>query len=295
MADAEAFRNAVSQRGQVASEENVAKQRTNGINSGAAAKGGEHAINVVELFKLPKPFVDVFGNVEGEYGRFLTPSEARNLLLGYISEQNFEAADKGASISVPPNVPLYKLLKLSKYGEKETRPSQPSVASSSVLAPSGSSKPSRGSVDEEEEEIYPIEDFSTATGAPRIVAGVMVSSVSDLVRSSQTQSKPAPGKKEPTKKDSSMLNQSSKISVYNPAKKAAVSTGAVAAPVAPPPVPIEPVAKEPANAVISKKDVVKEFVQKLTPYYAVVNKRGKLILLLINHFNLWSVGHLLYY
>jgi hypothetical protein len=257
----------VSQRGQVASEENVAKQRTSGVNSSAAAKGGDHAINVVKLLKLPKPFVDVFGNVEGEYGRFLTPGEARNVLLSYIAQQNFETSDGGASISVPPESPLYKLLKLAKYDliEAEVRESAVSAAArTSTSAPRPHEHHDDPGSDKEGEAAH-------ETGGARMVAGVMVSSVSELVRTSQAPSaKPAAVKKDAKSKHAG-TNPSSKISVYKPSASSAVAPAVAPEVVIPPP---EPVVAPLSSAIISKQDVVNKFVSKLTPYYAVVNKRG---------------------
>jgi hypothetical protein len=262
----------VSQRGQVASEENVAKQRTSGVNSSAAARGGDHAINVVKLLKLPKPLVDVFGNVEGEYGRFLTSSEARNLLLGYISEQNFEVSNRGASVSIPPESPLFKLLRLGKSRSTLTEVRE-SVASSTL--PTSTSRIYQDQESDDEEQ-----GSSHESEGPRMVAGVMVSSISELARTSQMPSVKSKAVRGDVKSKAAVLSQPSKISVYNPGKKPSTPTAAAVAVVAPSEElgrPQEPEVVPPTSATITKQDIVNRFEQKLTPYYAVVNKRGALL------------------
>jgi len=81
--------------------------------SGASnAVAMEGKINVVDLYKLPKHAVKyLFGDMKGQYGKYLKLNEVKEALINYIRSKNLEDSTNKASINVPSDDPLYKYIK----------------------------------------------------------------------------------------------------------------------------------------------------------------------------------------
>ncbi len=86
--------------------------------------------------------------------------------MNYLKISNFALQDNGNSIEIPSTDPLFKHLKLVKYVD------QSKIAGNTVLF-------------EDTEKQFDDDDFEVASCGPsNMVAGVLVSSVADLVRDS---------------------------------------------------------------------------------------------------------------
>jgi hypothetical protein len=170
--------------------------------------------------------------------------------MNYLKISNFALQDNGNSIEIPSTDPLFKHLKLVKYVD------QSKIAGNTVLC-------------EDTEKQFDDDDFEVALCGPsNMVAGVLVSSVADLVRDSI--------------KDTAVSSEAGASKVWNPVslptqplKNAKASKSS------------KPVGNDKSSeviaeispavsvvAVITKRDIIKETLDRYSSYYAVVDKYG---------------------
>ncbi len=80
--------------------------------SAASTAISEGKINVVDLYKLPKHAVKyLFGDMKGQYGKYLKLSEVKEALIDYIRAKNLEDPTNRSTLNVPSDDPLYKYIK----------------------------------------------------------------------------------------------------------------------------------------------------------------------------------------
>ncbi len=81
-------------------------------SSASNTASSEGKINVVDLYKLPKHAVKyLFGDMKGQYGKYLKLSEVKEALIDYIKSKNLEDPTNKSSLNVPSDDPLYKYVK----------------------------------------------------------------------------------------------------------------------------------------------------------------------------------------
>ena len=84
----------------------------NDSSSASNTATSEGKINVVDLYKLPKHAVKyLFGDMKGQYGKYLKLSEVKEALIDYIKSKNIEDPTNKSSLNVPSDDPLYKYVK----------------------------------------------------------------------------------------------------------------------------------------------------------------------------------------
>ena len=82
------------------------------LSSASNTATSEGKINVVDLYKLPKHAVKyLFGDMKGQYGKYLKLSEVKEALIDYIKSKNLEDPTNKSSLNVSSDDPLYKYVK----------------------------------------------------------------------------------------------------------------------------------------------------------------------------------------
>jgi hypothetical protein len=78
-----------------------------------------HQYRVFELFKLPRPMRDAFGDAHGQYGEYLSAQEAKSIVMTYVAANGLENATNKRMVRL--DALLSHLLFKKQKGSKQER------------------------------------------------------------------------------------------------------------------------------------------------------------------------------